>query len=93
MMIQTLTENAIKHGLSKMPGDCLIQLIVRKNEDKMEVIVVNTGQYIEETVAGGFGLQSTKERLNILFGSNAHFEIVQCESNKVVAKLLLPIYK
>jgi sensor histidine kinase YesM len=93
MMIQTLVENAIKHGLSKMPGNCLIQIIVRKQDDKMEVKVVNNGQYTEDATVGGFGLQSTKERLNILFGSNAHFEIQQCETNKVAAKLLLPIYK
>lgn len=93
MMVQTLVENAIKHGLSKQPGACLIQIIVRKKEDKMEVIVVNNGQFLERPSDSGFGLQSTKERLNILYGSNAHFEIVQCETNKVAAKLLLPIYK
>jgi hypothetical protein len=46
-----------------------------------------------ETETDGFGLQSTRERLNILYHGNAFFEINQCEPNLVTAKLIIPIKK
>jgi two-component system LytT family sensor kinase len=90
MMLQTLVENAIKHGLGKQPGDCIIKIIARIENQKQIIKVINTGvlQYSE---TDGFGLQSTKERLNLLYGGEALFEIYQCETNQVTAKLEIPI--
>jgi len=90
MMLQTLVENAIKHGLGKQPGDCTIKIIATLDNDKLVLIVQNTG-LLQQTQKDGFGLQSTKERLNILYRGQALFEIFQCEPNEVTAKLVIPI--
>ena len=90
MMLQTLVENAIKHGLSKQPGDCTIKIISKLENDKLVLIVQNTG-LLQQTEKDGFGLQSTRERLNILYRGQAIFEIYQCEPNEVTAKLVIPI--
>ena len=91
MMLQTLVENAIKHGLGKQPGNCIIK-IASKFEDHRHVLkVINTG-VLQSTDNDGFGLQSTRERLNILYRGEALFEIYQCEPNQVTAKLVIPIY-
>ena len=90
MMLQTLVENAIKHGLSKQPGDCTIKIISNVENDKLVLIVQNTG-LLQPSEKDGFGLQSTRERLNILYRGQAIFEIYQCEPNKVTAKLVIPI--
>jgi len=90
MMLQTLVENAIKHGLSKQPGDCTIKIISNVENDKLVLIVQNTG-LLQQAEKDGFGLQSTRERLNILYRGQAIFEIYQCEPNKVTAKLVIPI--
>ncbi len=91
MMLQTLVENAIKHGLGKQPGDCVIKISSNIEDNKIVLKVINTGVL---HVAGndGFGLQSTRERLNILYGGEALFEIFQCEPNQVTAKLVIPIH-
>jgi signal transduction histidine kinase len=91
MMLQTLVENAIKHGLSKQPGDCIIKIISKTENNKHVLKVVNTG-ILQLAENDGFGLQSTKERLNILYGGEALFEIYQCETNQVTAKLIIPIH-
>ena len=90
MMLQTLVENAIKHGLSKQPGDCTIKIISNLENDKLVLIVQNTG-LLQQAQKDGFGLQSTRERLNILYRGQAIFEIYQCEPNEVTAKLIIPI--
>jgi LytS/YehU family sensor histidine kinase len=90
MMLQTLVENAIKHGLSKQPGDCTIKIVSNVENDKLVLIVQNTG-LLQQAEKDGFGLQSTRERLNILYRGQAIFEIYQCEPNEVTAKLIIPI--
>jgi LytS/YehU family sensor histidine kinase len=90
MMLQTLVENAIKHGLGKQPGNCLIQIIAKVEDQKLVLKVINTG-ILQNTETDGFGLQSTRERLNILYGGEALFEIYQCEDKQVTAKLVIPI--
>ncbi|MGI9138069.1 MAG: sensor histidine kinase [Sediminibacterium sp.] len=90
MMLQTLVENAIKHGLSKQPGVCQIKIISKFEQDKHILIVQNTG-VLEKVEKDGFGLQSTRERLNILYKGSAEFEILQCAANQVAAKLVIPI--
>jgi sensor histidine kinase YesM len=89
MMLQTLVENAIKHGLGKQPGDCSIKIISTLENDKLVLIVQNTG-LLQQTQKDGFGLQSTRERLNILYRGQAIFEIFQCAPNQVTAKLVIP---
>jgi LytS/YehU family sensor histidine kinase len=90
MMLQTLVENAIKHGLSKQPGVCQIKIISKFEADKHVLMVQNTG-ILAKVEKDGFGLQSTRERLNILYKGSAEFEIYQDTHNQVTAKLKIPI--
>lgn len=90
MMLQTLVENAIKHGLGKQPGDCTIKIFSKFEQNKHVLKVMNTG-LLKPAESDGFGLQSTRERLNILYQGEAAFEIYQCEPNQVTAKLVIPI--
>jgi LytS/YehU family sensor histidine kinase len=92
MMLQTLVENAIKHGLGKQPGNCIIKISAHFLEDKHVITVVNTGK-LQNAEQDGFGLQSTKERLQILYKEAATFEIFQGATNQVTAKLTIPIHK
>lgn len=91
MMLQTLVENAIKHGLGKHPGDCVIKIVSKFENNKHILLVSNTGQ-LQIADKDGFGLQSTRERLNILYRGEALFEIYQCEPTQVTAKLVIPIH-
>jgi len=90
MMLQTLVENAIKHGLGKQPGDCLIKIVSKFEQQKHVLKVINTG-ILASNEKDGFGLQSTRERLNLLYRGEALFEIYQCQTNQVTAKLVIPI--
>src|SRR4029079_1347808 len=78
MMLQTLVENAIKHGIGKQIHGGVVRVISDFKENFHELVVLNTGYlngHIQE--GDGFGLFSTKNRLQLLFGEKANFEIKQ----------------
>lgn len=91
MMLQTLVENAIKHGISKQihGGVVRIKSVIRNNFH--ELTVENTGYLNGYASSGGFGLSSTTNRLSLLYGNKAKFEIKQAEPNLVEAKVLIPL--
>jgi len=91
MMLQTLVENAIKHGISKIKNGGFIKIIATLKETNFELIIENTGQLSSNTNGDGFGIASTHNRLNILYGNNANFELKQLNDTTVQAKIIIPI--
>lgn len=90
MMLQTLVENAIKHGISRQINGGIVRVQADFKNNFLELIVQNTGQLNGKENKDGFGLSSTTDRLNLLYGNKAKFEIKQIDSSLVEAKLLLP---
>lgn len=92
MMLQTLVENAIKHGISKEKNGGRVLVISDFRGDHHELIVRNSGQMNGNASGGeGFGVNSTLYRLNLLFGETASFEIRNLEDNMVEAKVRIPV--
>jgi two-component system, LytTR family, sensor kinase len=91
MMLQTLVENAIKHGISQRLHGGMVKIISTLHQQSHQLKVQNTGQLIEALPEGGFGLASTQNRLLLLFGTKATFHIKQINSNTVEAFVTLPI--
>jgi sensor histidine kinase YesM len=91
MMLQTLVENAIKHGISKQINGGVVKIISEFKGDHHELVVQNTGKLNNEINEEGFGLSSTTNRLNLLYGNKAAFEIKQVNGSMVEAKLLIPV--
>jgi sensor histidine kinase YesM len=93
MMLQTLVENAIKHGISKQLNGGVVKIISDFKNNNHELIVQNTG-YLNGALSGrheGFGLSSTQDRLHLLYGERANFEIRQATPTLVEAKLSIPV--
>ena len=91
MMLQTLVENAIKHGISKNVDGGTVKIISDFKGDHHELIIRNTGRLNGGMNKEGFGLQSTSNRLGLLFGENADFEIHNVSGNIVEARVRIPI--
>jgi two-component system, LytTR family, sensor kinase len=89
MMLQTLVENAIKHGINKDVNGGMVKVTSDFRDRYHELIVQNTGQLNGHAGHPGFGLSSTRSRLNLLFGDKANFDITQ-NGNLVEARVLLP---
>lgn len=92
MMLQTLVENAIKHGIGKQKSGGLVRVISDYRDNHHELVVQNSGQLNGVTGNGdGFGLNSTRNRLKLLFGAKATFEIRNTDNNMVEAKVKMPV--
>jgi two-component system, LytTR family, sensor kinase len=89
MMLQTLVENAIKHGIGKQLNGGVVKLSSDFNNNYHQLVVQNSGHLNGHTNADGFGLSSTRNRLDLMFGGKAMFEISQ-DGELVVAKVLIP---
>jgi two-component sensor histidine kinase len=91
MMLQTLVENAIKHGISRQVDGGKVKIVSDFRENFHELVIVNTGGLNGNRDVDGFGLASTKNRLQILFGTKANFDIREIEGNSVQARVLIPV--
>ncbi len=91
MMLQTLVENAIKHGISKHINGGLIKIISDFRGDNHELIVQNTGTMASDVNTEGFGIVSTQNRLALLYGGKAKFDISNKNGNMVEAKVTFPV--
>lgn len=91
MMLQTLVENAIKHGISKQVQGGIVKIISDFKDEYHLLAVQNTGYLNGYAKEGGFGISSTQDRLQLLYGEKAHFEIKQINSTLVEAKVLIPV--
>ena len=90
LMLQTLVENAIKHGISPKKEGGEIFLQVKKKETLFKICVSNTGRLYrkEEVSKGGTGLQNTKNRLELLYGSK-HFFKIYSDNKKTYVEFLI----
>jgi two-component system, LytTR family, sensor kinase len=90
MMLQTLVENAIKHGISKQINGGVVKVISDFENDYHLLAVQNTGHLNGNTNKTGFGLSSTQDRLQLLYGEKARFQIRQLNPFLVEARVLIP---
>ena len=93
MMLQTLVENAIKHGISKRINGGFVKIISRINQQQRELIVQSTGTLEENYKSEGFGVSSTQNRLLLMYGSDAKFELKNLSNGIVEAKVIMPFIK
>jgi LytS/YehU family sensor histidine kinase len=103
MMLQTLVENAIKHGISREKCGGLVRIVSDNREGKHKLIVENTGSLSNQgisplsTVNGsiengqGFGIDGTLHRLQLMYGNKASFEIKNTGEGLVRAEISLPM--
>jgi two-component sensor histidine kinase len=90
MMLQTLVENAIKHGISKRINGGMVKIISRFRKDHFELIVQNTGT-LDQKYGDGFGFKSTRDRLKFLYDGKACFTVEEIEPMKVQSTIIMPV--
>jgi signal transduction histidine kinase len=90
LLVQTLVENGIKHGVARWPegGTIRIEATVEA-DDRLCIRVANTGR-LEAEDTGGIGLENARERLRLLFGDDAALTLDNGDADTVVATVRLP---
>ena len=90
LMILTLVENAIKHGVGPQPGGGRIAIRAWDAGGRMHVEVADTGQGFAHTSGRGTGLANIRNRLAALFGRDASLSLRMNSPHGVVATIVLP---
>ena len=91
MVLATLAENAIKHGLAPADRGGTVQLAARRAGITLEVSVIDDGVgFGTDTGGHGVGLANIRRQLTARFGDRASLSLEQRESGGVAATLRLP---
>lgn len=92
MMIQTLVENAVKHGISKKVTGGTISILSTLQNGSAEIRIDNTGN-LSSLESGGFGIANTQHRMELIYGQPNLFSIAQTGPETVTAILKIPLSK
>jgi two-component system, LytTR family, sensor histidine kinase LytS len=88
LTLQPIVENAIKHGIKDKEENCLVKIIIKKQESGVKIIVEDNGEGIpperleqlgqnsmESETGTGFALYNINRRLTMMFGQEAALEM------------------
>ncbi len=91
LMIQTLIENGIKHGISQLTAGGVLDMRAWTKDEYLHLELRNSGQYKGNTSSEtGFGIRNTLQRLKLLYGDRAGFDISNENNQTVITHLILP---
>jgi sensor histidine kinase YesM len=91
MLLQTLVENGIKHGISKLAEGGTIEIAAKKQGNNLKLSIENTGNFREVTDREpGFGLLNSRQRLFLLYGESGTLTISNTNRNTVMVEVTLP---
>lgn len=92
MMLQTLAENAIKHGIARLEQGGVVGILTRFENNRLYIEVINSGslQHAATDENGlGFGLTSSRQRLKLLYNDTASLDIFE-RDNEVHVVIMIP---
>ncbi len=92
MMIQTLVENAIKHGLEPKAEGGLLRVAAEIVHGKLQMTVADTGLGfgMAATAGTGVGLANIRERLQMLYGAKASLTVSANQPSGTVVTVTVP---
>jgi LytS/YehU family sensor histidine kinase len=92
MMLQSLVENAIKHGLEPRPEGGAVSVAAEVLHGKLAVTVADTGVGFGRapTAGTGTGLESIRERLKLIYGAEAELRITENAPHGTRATIVVP---
>jgi signal transduction histidine kinase len=91
MMLLTLIENAIKHGLTPLAEGGFIRLRAARSDDTLVLEVADTGRGMNAQEGHGTGLANIRARLEMTYGPTASLSLARGEPRGVVARIRLPL--
>jgi two-component system sensor histidine kinase AlgZ len=91
MLLQTLVENAIKHGIAQLKEGGVLRIEARVTNGELRVRVLNPRRAVAEPPAGdGLGLRNSTERLRLLFGDRASLRLDLSQPGAAATEVRLP---
>ena len=90
MMLPTLVENAIKHGINPLPRGGTVRISAEHHDTMFKLMVADNGAGFRKESGTGIGLANTRARLASLYGTGARLSLNANPGGGVVAAIELP---
>ena len=91
MMLQTLVENAIKHGLEPRTAGGTVWIRARASDGTVAITVADDGNGFSATTGGtGIGLKNVRERLRLRYAGDANLSVIANFPAGVAATITVP---
>jgi sensor histidine kinase YesM len=91
MLLQTLAENAIKHGIAELPSGGLLGISAVLQNEILILEVENPRPPTPKHSAQGIGLHNARDRLRLLFGERASLDLDLSKPGVATARLRIPV--
>ncbi|MGC1457805.1 MAG: histidine kinase [Steroidobacteraceae bacterium] len=91
MVLLTLVENAIKHGLNPSPGAGTVRVSAMRHGTQLTVSVADNGRGFRSGCGGGSGLANIRARLDTRYGPEARLHLENNEAGGATATVVLPL--
>lgn len=92
LILQPLVENAVKHGLAGRAAAGHIEVVARRDAERLCLSVRDDGRGLTPGVVDGVGLSNTRSRLALLYGDRHILQLDPAEGGGVVVTLDLPLH-
>jgi LytS/YehU family sensor histidine kinase len=90
MLVQTLVENAVKHGISHLPRGGAVRVRGALERESLVLEVENSGTLKEpDPKSAHIGLDNARERLRLFYGERASLQL-SASDGTVTARVVLP---
>jgi sensor histidine kinase YesM len=91
MLLISLVENAVKHGVEPKPGPGRVTIAAERNEHELCIRVIDDGLGLQIGVGGGLGLTNVRAQLHTRYGARASFGLTGEPARGACAELRVPL--
>lgn len=91
MMLLTLVENALKHGISHVVEGGFIRVSAARNRNTLLLEVADSGRGLNVRQGHGTGLANVRQRLLMTYGSEATLSLKAAEPRGAIASIRVPL--
>jgi len=92
MLLQTLVENGVKHGIARSPAGGELVIVTAIFDENLRVEVTNTGKLLDATEGlPAVGLDNARERLRLMYGDRASLSLAAVDEFNVSAEVVIPL--
>ena len=88
-LIQPLVENALKHGLNDLANDGKLKISINRHGEYIMIAITDNGKPFPKELNLGYGLQSTYDKLALLYGENYQVQILNTPEKQI--RISIPI--